>query len=184
MGTMIRSAIVRIAYKATRPLASSRPRLRYRIRFAWHSLCGRLHNDVGAAPLMQRGGLCCPATRNWDVGLAFTWKAFTLDLRYYGTTSAGEIAASSAAIKRRRQALQMSPPRTRSVLVPAGAAQPSSPSCPSRRLSPISNRVRFGATSLFGRRNERHVAHLKEAVVRLEFDAAAVKDAQRRAMPD
>jgi hypothetical protein len=34
---------------------------------------------------MQRGGLCCPATRNWDVGLAFTWKAFTLDLRYYGT---------------------------------------------------------------------------------------------------
>jgi len=62
MGAMVRSAMMRIAYKATRPLASSRPRLRYRICLARQSLCGRLHSDVGAAPLMQQGGLCCPAT--------------------------------------------------------------------------------------------------------------------------
>ena len=181
---MVRSAMMRIAYKATRPLASSRPRLRYRICLARQSLCGRLHSDVGAAPLMQRGGLCCSASGTGTRDLPSPRRHSRWICATTAPTSAGEIAASSAAIKRRSQALQMSPPRTRSVLVPAGAAQPSSPSCPSRRLSPISNRVRFGVTSLFSRRNERHVAHLKEAVVRLQFDAAAVKDAQRRAMPD
>jgi hypothetical protein len=29
------------------------------------------------------GGIALPSYGNWDVGLAFTWKALTLDLRYY-----------------------------------------------------------------------------------------------------
>jgi uncharacterized protein (TIGR02001 family) len=31
------------------------------------------------------GGIPYTSYWNWDAGLAFTWKAFTLDLRYYGT---------------------------------------------------------------------------------------------------
>jgi Bacterial protein of unknown function (Gcw_chp) len=42
----------------------------------------------------QSGGVCAPpfpggipykSYTNWDIGLAFTWKQFTLDLRYYDT---------------------------------------------------------------------------------------------------
>ena len=36
------------------------------------------------------GGFPLPAYTNWNAGLAFTWKALTLDLRYYDTNLSQE----------------------------------------------------------------------------------------------
>jgi hypothetical protein len=82
MGAMVRSAMMRIAYKATRPLASSRPRLRYRICFAAFVVRPSSQRRRGSASYAATRPLL-PSYQNWDAGLA--WKAFTLDLRYYGT---------------------------------------------------------------------------------------------------
>jgi len=41
-------------------------------------------NPAGCSGLLS-GGLNYKSYTNWDVGLAFTWKQFTLDLRYYDT---------------------------------------------------------------------------------------------------
>ena len=79
----------------------------------------------------QADGIQLPEYNTWNVGLSFTYKVFTLDLRYVDTDLSKINCDVLTAIKGHPSAPATSRPSIQAALARTGADRPSSPSSPS-----------------------------------------------------